>query len=132
MGVSTVNWQGRFAILGWGVSGKASARALLARGAQLRAFDGRSPDTSSHGEALTPAQPDELTDVEVVYNADAHALSCEAIAWNPDCIVVSPGIPAHHPIFSASQDAGIPVIGEVELAWRLQEDSSHAGRPCCA
>ena len=129
MGVSTVNWQGRFAILGWGVSGKASARALLARGAQLRAFDGRSPDTSSHGEALTPAQPDELTDVEVVYNADAHALSCEAIAWNPDCIVVSPGIPAHHPIFSASQDAGIPVIGEVELAWRLQEDSSHAGRP---
>lgn len=129
MGVSTVNWQGRFAILGWGVSGKASARALLARGAQLRAFDGHSPDTSSHGEALTPAQPDELTDVEVVYNADAHALSCEAIAWNPDCIVVSPGIPAHHPIFSASQDAGIPVIGEVELAWRLQEDSSHAGRP---
>ena len=80
MGVSTVNWQGRFAILGWGVSGKASARALLARGAQLRAFDGRSPDTSSHGEALTPAQPDELTDVEVVYNTTRFFLLLKMLA----------------------------------------------------
>ncbi len=129
MGVATVNWQGRFAILGWGVSGKASARALLKRGAQIHAFDGRRPETPTQCESSEPSVADCLAEVVLHADPDTHALSDQILAWNPDYIVVSPGIPAHHPVFSASQTAGIPLIGEVELAWRLQEDSPHAGRP---
>jgi len=44
-------------------------------------------------------------------------------------VVVSPGIPAHHPVFEACAQAGIDLWGEVELAWRLQEEGPHAGRP---
>ena len=40
----------------------------------------------------------------------------EALARTVDEIVVSPGVPACHAVFSL--DRAVPVVGEVELAWR--------------
>ncbi len=38
-------------------------------------------------------------------------------------VVTSPGVPPHDPLMLAAATSGIPVWGEVELAWR------HAGEP---
>jgi UDP-N-acetylmuramoylalanine--D-glutamate ligase len=35
------------------------------------------------------------------------------------CVVKSPGVPQEAPVIIAARERGIPVIGELELAWRL-------------
>ena len=35
------------------------------------------------------------------------------------CVVKSPGVPAEAPAIAAAHELGIPVIGELELSWRL-------------
>lgn len=117
MGVEAVS--GLFAVIGWGASGRSAARALSSRGREVIAFDRSAPSAAGEGLESVP-----LTAVE-----DPAALAEAVIAACPDTIIVSPGIPAHAPIFQAAREAGIPVWGEVELAWRLQEEGPHAGRP---
>ena len=43
-------------------------------------------------------------------------------------VVTSPGLPPAAPLLTAAADAGIPVWGDVELAWRL-DASGHYGPP---
>lgn len=107
------------ALIGWGASGRAAARALMARGARIIGFDQSAPGTTFEG----------LENVKVHVHSDARLLAEAVISAQPDLVVVSPGIPAHSPIFQLAHEAGLPVWGEVELAWRLQESGSHAGRP---
>lgn len=108
------------AVVGWGKSGQGAAGALLARDWQVRAFDARG------GQSLFF---DDVADVDVHAEQDPTALVSAIIEASPDLVVVSPGVPAHHPVFAACEQAGIDLWGEVELAWRLQEDGPHAGRP---
>ena len=35
------------------------------------------------------------------------------------CVVKSPGVPAEAPVIAAARERGLPVIGELELSWRL-------------
>src|SRR3954467_15788604 len=35
------------------------------------------------------------------------------------CVIKSPGVPREAPVIAAARERGIPVIGEVEFAWRL-------------
>ncbi|HEX2902818.1 MAG TPA: UDP-N-acetylmuramoyl-L-alanine--D-glutamate ligase [Jatrophihabitans sp.] len=37
-----------------------------------------------------------------------------------DALMVSPGLPPQHPLLVAALAAGLPVLGELELAWRIQ------------
>ena len=108
------------AVVGWGKSGQGAAGALLARDWQVRAFDARG------GQSLFF---DDVAGVEVHAEQDPTALVNAIIEAGPDLVVVSPGVPAHHPVFAACEQAGIDLWGEVELAWRLQEEGPHAGRP---
>ena len=108
------------AVIGWGKSGQGAAGALLSRDWCVSAF--------AAGPAATLFF-DEVADVCVHVEEDADALARAALEARPDLVVVSPGIPAHHPVFEACAQAGIDLWGEVELAWRLQEEGPHAGRP---
>ena len=108
------------AVIGWGKSGQGAAGALLARHWRVSAFASRATDALSF---------DDVADVPVHVEEDAGVLVSAVVDACPDLVVVSPGIPAHHPIFTACQDAGIDLWGEVELAWRLQEEGPHAGSP---
>ena len=45
-----------------------------------------------------------------------------------DLVVTSPGFPPTAPVLAAAADAGVPIWGDVELAWRL-DASGHFGPP---
>ena len=106
------DWSGlRVLVVGLGVSGFAAADALAERGALVTAV---SRDVT---EAITErATILEILDVDV-------RLGPEHVATPPegtDLVVTSPGVPPHDPLMLAAAAAGIPVWGEVELAWRMR------------
>jgi UDP-N-acetylmuramoylalanine--D-glutamate ligase len=83
----------------------AAARLLVDRGAAVTLTD------------LRPALEDEaaLKAAGVTLVLGAHP---EALLAGADLVVVSPGVPATQPFVAAAREAGVPVIGEVELASR--------------
>ncbi len=40
------------------------------------------------------------------------------VAADSDCVVVSPGVALEHPVLMRARQAGVPVIGEIEAAYR--------------
>lgn len=57
--------------------------------------------------------------VRVTLGGDGPAL-LDAIP-RPQCIVKSPGIPFHAPLLAAATSRGMPVVDELEVAWRLDD-----------
>ena len=104
-----VDLEGRLVcVAGLGVSGPPVARALLARGARVVVVDGRDDDTVRPvAAALTDAG------AEVVLGDTPLPEGC-------DLVVTSPGWRPDSPLLVRAAEAGIEVIGDVELAWRLK------------
>jgi UDP-N-acetylmuramoylalanine--D-glutamate ligase len=92
-------------VAGGGRSGAAAARLLASRGARVTISD----------------QSDRL---EAVTDSAARAIDVELGPHRPelftsaDLVVTSPGVPYEHPALLAARGAGVPVMGEVELATR--------------
>ncbi len=92
----------RYAVLGLARSGQAAVRTLLNAGAHVRAWD-RDADARDAAMAASDGRV-ELGEM------DAGALA------GFDGIVVSPGVPINrHPIAGIAQEAGVPLIGDIEL-----------------
>jgi UDP-N-acetylmuramoylalanine--D-glutamate ligase len=88
----------RYAVLGLARSGIATLRTLVASGAGVTAWDSREEARALAGEGVTLADPMEI---------DLAGF---------DGVVVSPGVPLNsHPIVQKCRDAGVPVIGDIEL-----------------
>ena len=87
------------AVLGLARSGLATARALKAGGARPLCWD----DLPAAREAAR----DKGFEV-------CRAGAADGIA----ALVPSPGIPLSHPAVAAAQDAGLEVVGDIELLWR--------------
>jgi UDP-N-acetylmuramoylalanine--D-glutamate ligase len=88
----------RYAVLGLARSGLASVEALVASGAEVVAWDTREEARAAVADKATIADPLEI-DLE-----------------GYDGVVVSPGVPLNrHPIAGKAKDAGVPVIGDIEL-----------------
>ena len=101
----------RVVVAGLARSGVAACRALLAIGADVLALDA----------AGTADVAERAGEVE---RAGGRArLGAQAAADLPeqtDLVVASPGWPPSAPLLVAAQARGVPVWGEVELAWRLR------------
>jgi UDP-N-acetylmuramoylalanine--D-glutamate ligase len=96
---------GPYLVVGLARSGQAAARLLAARGGRVVGCDAGLPaDASSLREA----------GVEAHLGTDGIGL-VDAAA----CLVKSPGVPRTAPVVAAALARGIPVLGELELAWRL-------------
>jgi UDP-N-acetylmuramoylalanine--D-glutamate ligase len=95
---------GPYLVVGLARSGQAAAALLHARGEEVVAVD-RAP-----ADRLRADLPD---GVEVHAGTDGLALLERARA-----VVKSPGVPAEAPAIAAARERGIPVLGELELAWR--------------
>jgi UDP-N-acetylmuramoylalanine--D-glutamate ligase len=93
----------RYAVLGLARSGLATVRSLLASGAAVTAWDQK-----EEARAQVPA----AGAGEDLVLADPLAIDLSGY----DGIVVSPGIPLNrHPIAEKARQAGVPVIGDIEL-----------------
>lgn len=119
---------GPVAVIGWGRSGRGAAAALVERGVAVTAFDQHEPGAVEEG-SIDDAGDHAAREVDVRVIPDGKSLARSVIDLRPGTVVVSPGIAPHTPVWRAVDAAGIPLVGEVELAWRLQESGPHAGRP---
>jgi UDP-N-acetylmuramoylalanine--D-glutamate ligase len=98
----------RVLVVGLGKSGIASALFLADRGARVAVSDTKS-------EEELPREIPLLLDRGIVVEAGYHG---ERTFKEQQLIVISPGVPADVPQLLQARQAGIPVIGEVELAAR--------------
>jgi UDP-N-acetylmuramoylalanine--D-glutamate ligase len=71
---------------------------------------------AQHGEVIgtDSGSPDVPADVEAHLGVDGVEL-LERVA----CVVKSPGVPNEAAVIVAARERGLPVLGELELAWRL-------------
>jgi UDP-N-acetylmuramoylalanine--D-glutamate ligase len=111
------DWSGlKVVVAGLGVSGFAAADALHERGAEVVAVDGAVP------EASTPlAERSRILDIlGVDVRLGPEHVSGMPRGWAPDLVVTSPGWRPDQPLLTDATRAGVPVWGEVELAWRMR------------
>jgi UDP-N-acetylmuramoylalanine--D-glutamate ligase len=98
----------RVLVVGLGKSGIASALFLAAHGARVAVSDTKSEEELHH-------EIPQLLDRGIVVEAGYHN---ERTFKEQELIVISPGVPSDVPQLEQARQAGIPVIGEVELAAR--------------
>ncbi len=105
---------GPYLVVGLARSGVAAAIALRSHGEEVIGSDAgaaEDPELSATARRLSAAG------VEVHLDASGDALAARA-----GTLVKSPGVPQTAPIIRAARNRGIPVFGELELAWRLLEN----------
>jgi UDP-N-acetylmuramoylalanine--D-glutamate ligase len=98
-------------VVGLGVTGRAVVAQLRSRGIEVRAID----DAPS-GAAVDAAA---AAGVELVVAPSAEQVA--EVLSGCDTVVVSPGVPARHPIYTAARQHGAEIVSEIELAWRWTE-----------
>lgn len=96
-------------VAGLGIAGFAAADALATVGAQVLVVDRTDAERQRERAATL-----EVLGVRV-------RLGDEHLPEDTDLLVVSPGLAPSAPVVRAAQARGIPVWGELELAWRLRE-----------
>ncbi len=95
---------GPYLVAGLARSGEAAALALRARGEEVIGVDSGGPEAGRLRDA----------GVEVHLDTPGGDLVTRART-----LIKSPGVPADAPVVTAARAAGLAVIGELELAWRL-------------
>ena len=118
--VSTFNRQSDWSaahvvVAGIGVAGFACADQLLHLGARVTVVD------AADGERQR-----ERADILGVVGAQIRLGNGDDLPQGADVLVVSPGLSPNSPIIRAAQDQGVPVWGELELAWRLRGENPAA------
>jgi UDP-N-acetylmuramoylalanine--D-glutamate ligase len=96
---------GPYLVVGLARSGVAAALALRARGEEVIGVD-----------RGAPTDVDRLKDtgIELFWEGEGVALLDRVRA-----VVKSPGVPAKAPVVASARELGLPVLGELELGWRL-------------
>jgi UDP-N-acetylmuramoylalanine--D-glutamate ligase len=102
---------GPYLVVGLARSGVAAALALRMRGAEVIGVDAGRVDARGLADAAG-----RLVEAGVEVRLDASGVDLAARART---LIKSPGVPHHAPVVQAARARGTPVLGELELAWRL-------------
>ena len=109
------SWDGvRAVVAGFGVSGFAAADNLLHLGATVTALDEK-PD----GPDGRAAKAELLEVLGATIRLGPGVTS--TLPDDVDLLVTSPGWRPDAPLLAQARDRGVPIWGEVELAWRLRD-----------
>jgi UDP-N-acetylmuramoylalanine--D-glutamate ligase len=96
---------GPYLVVGLARSGVGAALALAARGAEVLGVD-----------AGAPAGVERLAEAGVQLHLRSDGV---ALLERVRAVVKSPGVPARAPVIAGARQRGLPLLGELELAWRL-------------
>lgn len=99
----------RLTVAGLGVSGISAARALAGLGAHVTVVDGGDDERKR-------ATAKELTDAGITVRLG----DGDTLPEGTELVVTSPGWKPGSPLFAAAAEAGVDVVGDVEIAWRLR------------
>jgi UDP-N-acetylmuramoylalanine--D-glutamate ligase len=105
----------RVVVLGLGVTGFAAADTLVELGADVLVV------TASASE-----QRIEMLEViggALALQTDETIVPTRVVHHDPELIIVSPGYRPDHVVLGWASSRGIPVWGDIELAWRLRDKS---------
>lgn len=109
--IRTSDWsQVRVCVVGLGVAGFAAADALIQVNAQVVVLDANPGEKQKERATLL-----EILGAEIKFGDDTE------LPQNIDLLVLSPGVSPLAPIVAAASIAGIPIWGELELAWHLRD-----------
>ena len=106
-------WRGlKVAVLGLSVTGFSAADTLAELGADVL--------------VVTEKADPEYARLLPVIGAELHVGPLDTVpdalaGFAPDVVLASPGFPPLHPLIVWAQESGIPVWGDVELAWRVRD-----------
>ncbi|MHB1614586.1 MAG: UDP-N-acetylmuramoyl-L-alanine--D-glutamate ligase, partial [Actinomycetes bacterium] len=114
---------GQVLVAGIGVSGYAVADVLVQLDAPVTVLDARTgPDQQQRSQILR------TLGARVLLGEDGHDDPVARLA-GVRLVVTSPGWRPDSPLLQAAAGLGIPVWGEVELAWRLRRPLAATGAP---
>ncbi len=102
---------GPYLIVGLARSGVAAALTLRARGEEVIGCD-----AGARGTPALDRAAQRLSEAGVEVHLDA---SGDALAARAGTLIKSPGVPQNAPLVEAARARGLPILGELELAWRL-------------
>ncbi len=112
----------RVCVAGLGITGQSVAELLAVRGALVTALDSRDDAERQQVAAGLSARG-----VSVRLGAGQLGPGA-AVPPGTDLVVTSPGLRPDTPLLAAAVAAGVEVIGDVELAWRLRPVLPDGGR----
>lgn len=112
----------RALIHGLAIAGVATARALSGRGYEVIAVD---DDVSPERLRTADGLGIELIPVPTDDQLSSLVASCELVS-------PAPGVPESHPLITAALSSGVPVLSEIELAYRWEQDRAGGPRPMLA
>jgi UDP-N-acetylmuramoylalanine--D-glutamate ligase len=108
------DWAGlRAVVLGLGVTGFAAADTLIELGVAVQVIADRAPTDRAEILAVLGGTLSE--------GGDSAAQVDALTEFAPDFVVVSPGYHPDHPVLAAAASAGIPIWGDIDLAWRVRD-----------
>ncbi len=107
-------WADRFVVLGAGRSGLAAARLLASLGKFVTVCDDGNRSDDEAVQALAEGGADFIW---------ANRTGAEVALGCAEALVVSPGVPAGHSLIASAEARGLPIVGELELAWRFSGDA---------
>jgi UDP-N-acetylmuramoylalanine--D-glutamate ligase len=103
---------GPYLVVGLARSGEAAALALRARGEEVIGCDAGADERLREVAGRL-----QRAGVEIHLDASGDALAARA-----GTLIKSPGVPHDAPAVKAARGAGVPVLGELELGWRLLDN----------
>lgn len=107
------DWQGlRVAVLGLSMTGFSVADTLTELGAEVLVL---SETASDEYEKLVPVIGAQL------HIGPLDAVPDELASFAPEVVVSSPGFSPQHPLIQWTQQQGIALWGDIELAWRVRD-----------
>ena len=108
------DWRGlRVAVFGVGVTGFSVADTLVELGADVLVVAATASD--EHAQLL------DVIGARLELHPDETTVPDALAEFHPEVVVVSPGYRPDHALLRWATEHGIPVWGDIELAWRLRD-----------